>query len=142
MLLAHAPAQASEEFPGAIQEAAGMPCTPACALCHGVTPGTASTFQNKVLGATLFRLGPVLPHNTDQLKGAYAKYAMDPANAAAVMDLKGGIDPETKTGLCGPTYGCAVHVSQEAPARNLSAPLWVLGAVVVGGLLRRRKRAR
>jgi hypothetical protein len=134
------PALASLEFPGGIQEAAGMPCAPSCTLCHGVNPGTASTFQNKALGKTLFTInGIVPPHDVPALKAAYAKYALDQANAAAVLALKDGIDPETGDNLCGATYGCGAHVAKKAPPADLAAPLWVVAAMVAGALLRRRK---
>jgi hypothetical protein len=135
-------AQASEEFPGAIQEAAGMPCAPSCTLCHGITPGTATTFMNKELGKTLFSIDPmhpVGPKDVAGLKAAYAKYAMIPGNALKVAALKEGKDPQTGEGLCGPTYGCGAHVAKKAPPSDFSAPLWVVGAMVLGGLLRRRK---
>jgi hypothetical protein len=140
--LAPSQARASEEFPAAIQQAAGMPCVPQCVLCHGVTPGTANTYVNKKLGATLFNVpgvGVVLPHDANKLKAAYAAYAAIPANAAAVSALKEGNDPETGDSLCGPTYGCGAHVAQKAPPSDLSAPLWVAFAMTLGVLLRRRK---
>ena len=140
--LAPSLAHASEEFPAAIQEAAGMPCVPQCVLCHGVTPGTANTYMNKKLGATLFNVmgvGVVLPHEADHLKAAYAAYAAKPENSAAVAALKAGTDPETGDSLCGPTYGCGAHVAKKAPPSDLSAPLWVAFAMTLGVLFRRRK---
>lgn len=135
-------ALASQEFPAAIEEAAGMPCTPSCTLCHGVNPGTASTFQNKLLGKALFLPAggtPVAANDAAALKASYATYAKDPANAANVTNLQNGIDPETGDDLCaGPTYGCGAHVAKKAPPTDFSAPLWVIGAVVAGALLRRR----
>ena len=139
--LAPARALASQNFPGAIQESAGMPCVPSCTLCHGVNPGTAATFMNKALGKTLFTINGAVPANdANALKAAYAKYAMDPANAASVAALKEGKDPETGETLCGPTYGCGAHVAKQAPPTDFSAPLWVIGAIVTGGLLRRRRK--
>ena len=133
----------SEPFPAAIQQAAGMPCTPSCTLCHGVDPGTATTFQNKSLGKALFVYnGKVVgPGDTEALKANFAAYALDPANAANVTALKNGIDPETGADLCSgnPTYGCGAHVASKAPPRDLSAVLFAIGAVVAGALLRRRK---
>ncbi len=64
---------------------------------------------------------------------------MDPANAAHLMALQQGLDPDNGVSLCGPTYGCGAHVAKKAPPSDLSAPLWVVGAMLVGGLLRRRK---
>jgi hypothetical protein len=134
-------ARASEEFPAAIQEAAGIPCVPGCTLCHGQAKGDAGSFRNKKLGATLFAINgaPVPPHDTNALKAAFLKYSMDPANTTNVANLKAGIDPETLDGICGPTYGCGAHVAKKAPPSDLSAPLWVVGAMLLGGLLRRRK---
>lgn len=135
-----APARASEEFPGAIQEAANMPCVPQCALCHGVNPGTADTYMNKDLGQALFFAnGGILPHDAAKLKASYVTYSMNAMNAANVTALKNGVDPETGDSLCGPSYGCGAHVAKKAPPSDLAAPLWVLGAVVAGALLRRRK---
>ncbi|HYP87119.1 MAG TPA: hypothetical protein VEQ59_03185 [Polyangiaceae bacterium] len=136
-------AEASQEFPEALQEAAGMACAPSCVVCHGVDPGTADTFTRKKLGATLFAYNgnPVAAHDTKALKANYAAYIASgtPEALNVKAKLAEGIDPETGVGLCGPTYGCGAHVASKAPPRNdWSAALWVVGAVVTGGLLRRR----
>lgn len=133
-------AAASQEFPAAIQEAASMPCAPSCVLCHGVDPGTASTFTQKTIGAALFNAGAMEAHNTDRLKAAYAKYSADPANAASVTALKAGIDPQTGSKLCELTYGCGAHIAKDAPRDDWSGLLFVAGAVGFGALLRRAKR--
>ena len=78
-------------------------------------------------------------HDAVKLKSSYVTYRKNPANAAAVTALKNGIDPQTGDSLCGPSYGCGAHVAKKAPPTDLAAPLWVLGAVVAGALLRRRK---
>lgn len=136
-------ARASEEFPGALQEAAGMPCAPQCALCHGVTPGTATTFTAKKLPRDLITAAPgAAPHNTTWLKAAYTAYAMNTANADAVAKLKEGKDPETGDALCGPTYGCGARFAKPAPQDGSTAPYWVAGALLLGSLLRRRKLER
>ena len=67
--------------------------------------------------------------------------ATDPEVARGVAALKDGIDPETGDSLCGPTYGCGAHVAQKAPPTDFSGPLWALGAVIAGGILRRRRKA-
>lgn len=141
--LGSTPALASESFPAAIQEAAGMPCTPSCTLCHGVDPGTATTFQNKQLGKALFLQNgmAVPPGDNAALKANYAFFAMQDANKAVVEDLKNGIDPETKAELCSNnvTYGCGAHIASKAPPRDWSPVLWIAGAVVAGAWLRRRE---
>jgi hypothetical protein len=99
--------------------------------------------MNRKLGATLFSInGPVLPHRADQLEAAYGVYKSKPENQAAVMNLMAGIDPETGSSLCGPTYGCSVNVPKRVSSNDASALLWVAGAMVAGGIARRRKMAR
>lgn len=134
-------AHASEEFPGALQQAAGMPCTPSCTVCHGKTPGDAGSFTARALPTALIMQGVTpAPHDVNFLKTAYAKYAMDPANAATVTALKAGVDPQTGDSLCGPTYGCGAHVAKKTPPTDFSAPLWVVGAMLTAGILRRRRK--
>ncbi len=140
MALVSERAQASEEFPAALQEAAGLPCTPSCTVCHGKTPGDAGSFQVRKLARDIVAKGLPLPHRTDQLKASYALYAADVNNKTANDLLKSGVDPQTGDSFCGPTYGCGAHVAKKAPPSDLSAPLWVVGAVVAGGLLRRRRK--
>jgi len=149
-LLAPRPSLASEEFPAAIQAAAGMPCTPSCTLCHGVDPGTATSFGNKKLGQTLVTYPVngtpnfVAPHNAAALTTNYNAYKTTAEGAAVDADLKQGIDPETKADLCanGPTYGCGAHVAAKAPPTDLSALAWIAGAMVVGAVARRQRARR
>jgi hypothetical protein len=137
-------ARASQEFPGAIQEAAGMPCAPSCTLCHGVNPGTASTFNSKAIGKSLFMIDGILPpHDTVKFKSSYAKWAA--ANPTLVVKLQQGIDPETGEGLCGPTYGCGATIAKQSQAvqsvsTDVTGALWVLGALgIAAGRLRRKR---
>lgn len=135
-------AAASQEFPGALQEAADMPCAPSCTVCHGKTPGDLASFTARALPRALIAQGvTAAAHDVSFIKNAYAKYKLDPANAAAVAALKEGRDPETAENLCGPTYGCGAHVAKKPPPADVAAPLWVVGIMLVGGLLRRRKPA-
>jgi hypothetical protein len=131
-----APAQAEPEFPGAIFDAADMKCVPTCTLCHTSNPGTASTWQAKMLGPTLLQSG-LAPGDPDTMNAAFKKYAA--MHTAEAAKIKQGIDPQTNADVCGPTYGCGAHIAQHAPPRDSTAPLWILGAALVGGLLRRRK---
>jgi len=132
-------AHASEVFPGALQEAADMQCVPVCLMCHTSNPGTATTWT-KPLAVALFSRG-MRKGDTDSLKAAFKAYAADPANAAAIADIKAGREPSAHADVCGPTYGCAVHVAKEAAApRDFTGPLWAVGAMVAAGLLRRRRK--
>lgn len=138
-LLGTPTARASEVFPGALQEAAGIECVPVCLMCHTSNPGSATTWQARPLALALYANG-ASKGDVDSLKAAYKKFEADPANAAAVADVKAGREPGTHMNVCGPVYGCSTHVAQQAAApRDFSGPLWVVGAVVAGGLLRRRK---
>lgn len=80
------------------------------------------------------------PQMIPTLLSAFDKYKADPTHALGVMRLQEGLDPDNGTSLCGPTYGCGAHVAKKAPPSDLSSPLWVVGAIAIGGLLRRRKR--
>jgi hypothetical protein len=133
---------ASPEFPGAILEAADMKCVPVCTLCHTSNPGTATTWQQKALPRALASRG-VHEGDADSLKAAWNKYMNDAAvpladRQAVAAAVKAGKD-QYGTDVCGPTYGCGAHIAQHAPPRDSTAPLWILGAALVGGLLRRRK---
>ena len=145
--LSSAPARASEVFPGALQEAADMQCVPLCTMCHTSNPGNAQTWSAKKLPgalatATNAQMEAILkPGDAASLRAAYAVYAANPDNAGNVANIKKGIDPQYLTNVCGPTYGCAVRIEKEAAApRDFSGPLWIVGAVVAGGILRRRRK--
>ena len=136
-------ATAEETFPAAIGEAANMPCAPTCTLCHTSNPGRADTWPGKKFGFFIGTHGVVKGATAADVKMAFNAYkataATDPAVATALMALQNGVDPETGESLCGPTYGCGAHVAKKAPPTDFSAPLWVVGAIVAGGILRRRR---
>lgn len=117
-----------------------MPCTPSCVLCHGVDPGTATTYMNKAMGRAMLANGAA-PQNAGSLTTAYNKFAMDAANGAAVTALKAGIDPETNANLCegGVTYGCGARVAKSTPQDDWSGLLYAVGAMLFGAILRRTK---
>jgi MYXO-CTERM domain-containing protein len=146
LLFVQAPARASEQFPAALQEAAGMPCTPSCVVCHGKVPGDIGSFNARKLTGAIIGAGTLPPPGAagvPVLKADFNAYAMkastDAEVARVVAALKDGTDPETGDSLCGPTYGCGAHVAKKAPPSDLGAPLWVVGAMLAGGLLRRRR---
>jgi hypothetical protein len=146
--LAPLQALASEVFPGAIQEAANMKCVPLCTLCHTSNPGNNSTWQSKTLPLQLVGHG-VVAGDADSLKAAWAKFLIDPdpaavppaVRAAIVAQVAAGQD-QTGADICGPTYGCGAHIAkQQAAPRDLTGPLWIVGAVVIGALRRRTRAA-
>lgn len=135
VLLTSSAALARPEAPGELFDAAKMECVPLCTMCHSGNPGTKTNWDpvNKPLGGAL-----VVPiTNETDLKPAYDAWAMlNPADAAKVQK---GIEPKSNVDVCGPTYGCGAHVAKQAPPSDFSAPLWVIGAMIAGGVLRRRK---
>ena len=136
VLLTAGSALARPEVPGELQEAANMQCVPLCTMCHSGNPGTLSNWDTtKPVGASV---STAVAAQTD-IKMAYTKWAAEnPALAALVSK---GIEPKSGVDVCGPTYGCAVHVAKEAAApRDFTGPLWALGAVIAGGILRRRRK--
>lgn len=137
VLLTAGSALARPEVPGQLQAAANMQCVPLCTMCHATNPGVKSNWAGKPLGGVLF---PEINAQVD-IKAHYLSWAADPANAEAAAKIQKGIEPSTNVDVCGPTYGCAVHVAKEAAApRDFTGPLWALGAVIAGGILRRRRR--
>ena len=137
VLLTTGSALARPEAPGELQKVANMQCVPLCTMCHDGNPGTLSNWNPmaKPLGGALTT--PITKQS--DIKTAYDAWAtMNPADAAKVQK---GIEPKSGVDVCGPTYGCAVHVAKEAAApRDFSGPLWALGVVVTAGILRRRRK--
>jgi MYXO-CTERM domain-containing protein len=135
VLLSAGSALARPEIPGQLQEAADMQCVPLCTMCHQTNPGEALNWTMKPMGIALST--PIVAR-TD-IKPRYNEWAsMNPALAALV---KKGIEPGSGADVCGPTYGCAVHIAKEAAApRDFTGPLFALGAVIAGGILRRRRK--
>jgi MYXO-CTERM domain-containing protein len=148
-----AAAQARPEYPGAIQEAANMDCVPTCLLCHVVTPGTSSTWQQKPVGNAL--IGHNLePGNEDSVQGAWNGIVADSADptkmcgsvtcATMVATVPKGIEPSTMSNVCGPTYGCGATIAQrplsEAKHYNDPAPAIAAALTLLGGFFALRRR--
>jgi hypothetical protein len=137
------PAAAEETFPAVIAKDANIPCAPTCSLCHAANPGMAGTWVAKKFGLFIGSHGAMKgdPSSVTTAFNAYkATAAMDPNVATVLMALQNGIDPETGESLCGPTYGCGAHVAKKLPPSDVAAPLWAFGAVIAGGILRRRRK--
>jgi hypothetical protein len=138
VLLTAGSALARPEVPGQLQEAADMQCVPLCTMCHQTNPGTIDNWMGKPLGGILFG---EIKTQTD-ITAHYRSWAADPLNAEAAAKIKKGIEPSTNADVCGPTYGCAVHIAKEVAApRDFTGPLVALGAVIAGGILRRRRKS-
>jgi MYXO-CTERM domain-containing protein len=140
VLLSAGSALARPEVPGQLQEAADMQCVPLCTMCHATNPGLA---DNWATGGKTLISSPLLAAITNRtdLKPVYAAWAADPMNRDAAAKIQRGIEPSTNVDVCGPTYGCAVHIAKEAAApRDFTGPLFALGAVIAGGILRRRRK--
>ena len=115
-----------------------MRCVPLCTMCHTTNPGVKDNWVKPTgLGPPL--VGPITAQTS--IKDAYNAWAA--ANPEKAALVKNGQEPGTGQDVCGPTYGCAVRIEKEAAApRDFGGPLFVVGAMVVGGLLRRRKAQR
>ena len=140
LLLAAAPALASQIFPAAVQTHLTLTYTPACALCHfnGVTGyGTVTT----PFGKTLMARG-ALAGNEASMLGALdamqtAATDSDGDGVSDIQELKNGTDPNVAQGADGGVgvvlppikYGCGASV---APG--------VLAALGVLALVGRRRR--
>jgi MYXO-CTERM domain-containing protein len=137
VLLTAGSALARPEIPGQLQEAANMQCVPLCTMCHQTNPGVKDNWANSGKELGLFLSGPIT--NQTDIKPAYTMWAM--SNPAKAILVQKGIEPSTGVDVCGPTYGCAVHVAKEAAApRDFTGPLVALGAVIAGAILRRRRK--
>jgi MYXO-CTERM domain-containing protein len=138
VLLTAGSALARPEAPGQLQEAANMQCVPLCTMCHSGNPGTKANWDPAGRPLALTLNAPI-SSQTD-IKPAYDMWAM--MNPADADKVRRGIEPRSGADVCGPTYGCAVHIAKEAAApRDFTGPLFALGAMIVGGILRRRRRS-
>ena len=135
------PAQAEEEFPGALQEAAGMECVPTCLMCHTSNPGTAATWASKAFPQALMQTNMIKPAagDVEAFKAAFAAYA--PTHTAEVAAIKAGRDPQTGQNVCGPSYGCGATFARvpsgKSPATLAGAGILALAATL--WLARRRR---
>jgi hypothetical protein len=154
------PAFASPPFPEAVKGAVPtLGCVPQCILCHQTNLGGIPA--NKPFAMDLKAAGkaagtPVALENTDSLRAALTALKAKGASADADADKDGkgdydelvtGSDPNSadpNATICTsvPLYGCgASTIAKKPPPSDLSTPLWVVGAMVLGGALRRRKHA-
>lgn len=136
-------ALAEPEFPGALQEAAGMSCVPLCTMCHLTNPGQAGNYVRPLAGG-LMQNGLVIgdPNSIKVAWGAY-KVKFPEQAAKVVKGISPGFAPADDQNVCGPIYGCAVASAKPVKATpDYTGVIWAAGAVLVGAVLRRRKKAR
>ena len=142
------PAAASESFQPHLAEKVGMPCVPACTLCHFTNVGGADnlrpgTFVETLLVAANGTGSPVqggVPESLDP--GLAALMAMpkdtDGDGAFDLDELKAGTDPSGGAApICDvPKYGCGASVANTAPTR-FGALALALSVMLALGLRRR-----
>lgn len=149
-MLASGHARAEPRFPALLQEVVGTPCAPSCLACHKTDPGDATNWS-KPLAIYLVGHGVTNASADSAVKAALQQYVTDAATDASLTPpnttksdtlkaLRDGQDLESGANLCaGPTYGCGAHIASKAPPHNLTGASWAIAAIVLGGLLRRRR---
>jgi hypothetical protein len=139
-------ASAEPTFPGAIQEAGKIPCTPTCLLCHTEIPGNSKNV-NSLFGRTVWTHGAVKGHPesmhavVERLRAE--KVDTDGDGKLDVDELAAGTDPnkvESWAEICAPLYGCGAHLAAAPPA-SWTAPWWVTVPVVLSMLVAMRRQA-
>jgi hypothetical protein len=141
LTLALGTAWASPSYPAALQDAAGMACSPSCVVCHATAAGGGGTANQPFTGALVAR-GLVGGGADSTLVSALAQLDADgvDTDGDGVTDLDAlaaGADPNGGADLCGagaptgPTYGCV----QAAPGPTV--PLLAALAVLLAASRRR-----
>ncbi|MEQ1566137.1 MAG: hypothetical protein ABMA64_10905 [Myxococcota bacterium] len=131
-------AHASATYPATLEAELGMPCTPACTVCHDSNLGGAGTVTAP-FGAALVDAGVTGGSQTELLASALAALDADSDadGAPDTEELSAGDDPNGGDPLCGggvtaPEYGCLDQGRSSAG----------LFGVLLAGALVRRHRAR
>lgn len=147
VLVVALPASAEPTFPGAIQEAANIPCTPTCLLCHLTVPGEKDNWRQPFAGTALGNgLKPgqpeTMPAMVENLRTN--KIDTDHDGKLDVDELAAGSDPnkpDPSAAICGPTYGCGAHVAAVTPPPP-TALWWFAVPVVLALLISARRHSR
>ena len=124
-------AYASESFPEALANAAGMACQPSCTLCHLDSQGGFGTIKPASFGDTLLTRGLLSAGDKTAIPCAIAAVACESRADCAPLDVactpsdsdhdgepditelrQGGNpnDPSSTASLCGPSYGCQARL--------------------------------
>ncbi|MET0793834.1 MAG: hypothetical protein ABW061_20110 [Polyangiaceae bacterium] len=144
--------QAHSTFPTLIQNELGMPCVPACTICHKDNLGGYGTITEP-FGKSMQAAGLLFVEQT--LSPALKKLETDGTDSDGdgipdITELRVGQDPNGNLDLCSQAalaarYGCGAHIAP-SPGRDSGAWLGaLLTALVLGASLQRsarRERAR
>lgn len=156
---------ASESYPGVMQEELDMPCAPPCTVCHQSNQGGVGTIKPDSFGAAVLDRGlrfrddacipEVLAAVESGAMGNACEGMLDTSSGTAVdsdqdgtsdvQELREGTDPNgsANASLCALTYGCGARIAPEPRASRwpwLSAAS--LGLVAWGASRWQRRRTR
>ena len=141
-------AYAEGTFPGAIQQAAGIPCAPTCVLCHTEIPGNIGNLKQP-FGLQVLRSG-VKPGDPSSMYTVVATLRANSVDTDRdgkldVDELAAGTNPNTpdpNAELCGPLYGCGAHLAAAPPPEHGGMP-WRLacGIGLMALICARRRRS-
>ena len=109
-------AEASPAYPAVVSSATGLPCDPACTLCHLDIGGGLGTVVQP-FGETLYERG-LGPGSSGELRDLLIEMELDGADSdldgtSDMAELRDAENPNgtTATGVCDnlPVYGCAMR---------------------------------
>ncbi len=141
-------AHAEQTFPGAIQEAAGIPCTPTCLLCHTAIPGTLANLKQP-FGLTVLRNG-IVPGHPESMHTVVTnlrdkKVDTDGDGKLDVDELAVGSNPnvtDPTAELCGPLYGCGAHLAPPPSPERAPVMWWLVGILAAMAWIGARRQRR
>ena len=143
LLGVEAPASATPNFPGVVQQHLTLGAPPACTLCHVGTPalGTVTT----PFGVTLRSRG-ARAYDESAMRTALDALSAEKKDSDAdgvpdIDELKAGSDPNTGSGeeVVVPEYGCRAATAG-IPGDSRGRPVIGLGAALLMLVIRRRAR--
>lgn len=154
------PAQASETYPAAVQEALGLACAPACVLCHS-RPEGGILFINEQFGAKVRAtgVGALNPGGVAAAIACIENGVEDPSvdtscpypsseirdsdgdGTPDIQELRNAEDPNSTDGgsFCGPSYGCGANIAPKAKLDGVASASALLVAGALLWTLRRRR---
>jgi hypothetical protein len=150
------PAQASETYPAAVQEALGLACPPACVLCHTRPEGGIGQINS--FGETVRNTG-VQIRNPDGIPAALECIEngvdnpeespcqhragevrdSDGDGTPDIEELRNAEDPSSTEGgsFCGPSYGCGASIAPKTKLDGVASASALLMASALLWSLRR-----